>query len=118
MSCPLPLSLLALVGAALAACEDAGNHADVDGCLVLLDGNTHVASIAALATIAFVLADALIGAEAGVLTALAWTLAIAALLAFAASLAAGFGRKVFLVLAKLMLEVQVGSIGCLARLGW
>jgi hypothetical protein len=117
-TCPLPLSLLALVGAALATREDTGNHADIHAGLVFLDGNTHVASVSSLAAIAFVLTDTLISAEAGVLASLAWSLAIAALLALSASLATGFGREVFLVLTKLMLEVQVGSIRCLARLGW
>ena len=53
-----------------------------------------MATVAALATIAFVLADALIRRETGVAAAAAGTLAVTSLLALATSLAAGLGGQV------------------------
>lgn len=77
--------------------------------LLLLDLDTHVASISALATVALVLGDTLLSGKTGVLASLARTLAIATLLALAAPLATWLGRQVLLVLAELMLEVESRS---------
>lgn len=67
-----------------------------------------MASVSALATVALVLADAAFDADAGVLAAATGSLAIAAFLALAASLAARLGGEVFLVGAEGMLEVDGG----------
>jgi hypothetical protein len=75
-----------------------------------------VASVSALATVALVLADAAFDADAGVLATATGSLAVAAFLALAASLAAGFGGEVFLVGAEGVLEVDGGCGGGLARL--
>jgi hypothetical protein len=115
----LSFPLLALVRATLtsskqARWEEVWLHTD----FVLLHRNTHMTSITAFATIAFILADTLVGAEASILASLAWTLTITSLLAFAASLAARLGGKIFFISSKWMLEVQVGCIGSLPRLRW
>ena len=81
-----------------------------------------MASVSALATVALVLADTAFDADTGVLAAAAGSLAIAAFLALAASLAARLGGEVFLVGAEGVLEVDGGGAGGFARLrregGW
>lgn len=69
------------------------------GQLFLFDGNAHVASITALATVAFIFADALVRGKTGVSASSARALAITTLLALAASLAARLGRQVRLIIA-------------------
>jgi hypothetical protein len=57
-----------------------------------------MAPISALATVAFIFTDALVGTKACILASLARTLTITALLTLAASLAARFGREVLFIL--------------------
>ncbi len=112
----LPLSLLAFIGAALTAGHGGGQEARLQRGLFLLDWNTHVASISSLAAIALVLADTLVCAKAGIFATLARALTVTTLLALSASLAARLGREILFVLTELILEVQGGCIGGLARL--
>jgi len=84
--------------------------------LTALDRHAHVAPVSAFATVTLVFADAAFDAYAGVLAAATGSLAIAALLALAASLAARLGGEVFLVGAEGVLEVDGGRSGGLARL--
>lgn len=112
---PLPLPLLTLIGTTLATSQNTRHH-HLNRPVFFLNRHAHVSSIAALTTITLVFADALIGAEPGVFAALAWTLAIAAFLALAAALAAGFGGEVFFVVAEVVLEVEGGGVGCFAGL--
>jgi hypothetical protein len=65
-----------------------------------------VTSVASLPAVAFVFADASLGTDTSIFAALAWSLAVTALLALAAALAAWLAREILLVDAKLMLEVQ------------
>ena len=97
MHISLPLPLLALVEARLRACDQYCRQAGIlEVEIFFLDRNAHVASVSALATVALVLADALVRAEPSVLASLAGALAIAALLALPASLAARLGGEVLL----------------------
>ena len=86
-----PLSLLALIWAALTASNDRRREEfGIHRQLILLDWNTHMASISALAAVAFVLTDALVGAKTCIFASLARSLTITALLTLAAALATRF----------------------------
>ena len=63
----------------------------------LFDGNAHMTTVAALATVALILTDAAFDSNAGVAATTAWPLAITAFLALTAALTAWLRRKVFLV---------------------
>ena len=82
----------------------------------LFDGDAHVSPVAALAPVALILADAPVRADAGVLAALAWPLAVTALLRLAAALAARLGREVLLVFSELLREPSGGCHRGLAGL--
>jgi hypothetical protein len=73
-----------------------------------------VASVSSLAAVALVFTYAAFNADAGILAATAGSLAIAAFLALAASLAARLRGEVFLVGAEGVLEVDGGGCGGLA----
>ena len=83
------------------------------GCL---DRHSHMTSVTAFATVTFVLTKTALDTNASILATLARPLTVTALLAFAASLAAWFGRKVLVVSTELVLEVERGGRS-LARLG-
>ena len=76
---------------------------------VLLYGDTHVTPEATFPTIALVLTNAAFRADASILTALAWTLTIAAFLTLSAALTAWFRGQVFFISTKMMLEIQGGG---------
>jgi proteasome lid subunit RPN8/RPN11 len=84
--------------------------------LAALDWDAHVASVPPLAAVTFVLADAALNADTGVLAATARSLAVATLLTFAAALATRLRREIFLVSTKRMLEVDGGGSRSLTRL--
>ena len=74
-----------------------------------------MATVTTLATVALVFTDTAINVNTGVLAATTGTLTITALLALAAPLAAWFGREIFLVCTKLVLEVHRGPRDLAAR---
>ena len=84
--------------------------------LATLDWDAHVASVPPLAAVTFVLADAALNADTGVLAATARSLTVATLLTFAAALATRLRREIFLVSTKRMLEVDGGGSRSLTRL--
>lgn len=105
----LPLPFLGLVkwkggSQKLSPGNDGGGRGRNFG--ILFKGYTHMTTIASFATIAFVLADAAICTDAGVLAPATWTLAVAAFLAFTASLTAWLGGEIFLVYAILTLKID------------
>lgn len=82
-------------------------HRGSDGCsgeesrlrdgLDRLDRDAHVTSITTFSTVAFVLTDTLISAEAGIAATTTWALTIAALFALATALASRLCGKVRLI---------------------
>jgi hypothetical protein len=97
-----PLSLLALVRMSWSE-EAAGRNSGNRGVKVffraLLDRHAHVTTVAALATIALILAHATICRYSSVLASSAWALTITAFLALTAPLTARLRRQVLLVVA-------------------
>ena len=90
----LPLALLRLVQHRGERCRRDGRRGEEawlgwGGHLFLLDRDAHMPPVAALPAVAFVLADALVRREAGVLAPPAGALPVAPLLALAATLAPG-----------------------------
>jgi hypothetical protein len=103
---------LATTATSRSSCHRHGRHRVLrldKSFLAALDRDAHVASVSSLATIALILADAALNADTGVLAATTRSLAIAALLALAAALAARLRRKILLVSAKGVLEVDGGG---------
>lgn len=76
----------------------------------LLNGDAHMATVTALATISFIFADAALEANACIPASSTGALTIAALLALAASLAARFGRQVFFICRKLEVGRRTQSL--------
>lgn len=83
--------------------------------LILLNFDPHVPSIPSLPPITLILANALVSAQPRVLAALTRALTITSLLTLPAALAARLRGEILFVLAELVLEVQRGCDGCLAR---
>jgi len=80
------------------------------------DGDSHMTTISASSSVAFVLADATFDSDACILATSTGSLAVAALLAFATPLTSRLRRQIFLVRADLVVKVGGRCNGAFARL--
>jgi len=79
-----------------------------NGAKRFLNGDTHMTTISTLAAIALVFANATLNTNARIFAPLTRSLAIATFFALTASLTARFGRQIFLIGGKLVLEIDCG----------
>src|SRR5687767_5617093 len=86
-----------------------------DGRLILLDWDAHVSTIATLAAIALVLADALLCRQSSILATTARALTIATFLALAATLTARLAGQVWLLIIAKLRDLAAGSNRLFAR---